>query len=85
MGVIKSDSIIDKMEVDIFNKIIERMESDPKTIRPGANCLSLLKNFERLADHSTNIAEEIVFLVDSKIIKHKKDLGDLDIKAEEII
>ena len=85
LGVIKSDTIIDKLELEIFEKIISKMETDPAVIRPGVYCISLLKNFERLADHSTNIAEEIVFLVDSKMIKHKKDLGDLDIKAEEII
>jgi len=85
MGVIKSDTIIDKMETDIFENIIGKMESDSAIIRTGVICLSLVKNLERLADHSTNIAEEIVFLVDSKIIKHKKNLGDLDIKAEEII
>jgi phosphate transport system protein len=85
LGVIKSDTLIDKLEIEIFEEIIRRMEMDPVIIRTGVICLSLVKNFERLADHSTNIAEEIVFLVDSKIIKHKRDLGDLGIKAEEII
>jgi len=84
-SVIKSDDIIDNLEKEIFNKLIDRMEKDSTIVRPCAHCISLLRHLERLADHATNIAEEVVFLVDSKIIKHKKNLDDLDINQKEII
>ncbi|MDD5362804.1 MAG: phosphate signaling complex protein PhoU [Ignavibacteria bacterium] len=85
LGIIKSDDVIDKMERDIFYNLISRMEKDPSVINPCAHCISLLRHFERLADHATNIAEEVVFLVDAKIIKHKKDLDTLDVKPEEVL
>lgn len=85
LSVIKSDDIIDNMEKDIFNELIKEMSNDNKLITPGANSISLLKHFERLADHATNIAEEVIFLIDAKIIKHKNNLDKLDIKSEDII
>ena len=85
ISVIKSDDVIDNLERDIFDKLVSKMESDSSLIKPCAHCISLLRHFERLADHSTNIAEEVVFLVDTKIIKHKKILDNPDINHEEII
>jgi phosphate transport system protein len=85
LSVIKSDDVIDDMERDIFDKLVVSMEKNPTVIKPCAHCISLLRNFERLADHATNIAEEVVFLVDSKIIKHKNILDNPDINPEEII
>lgn len=85
LSVIKSDDIIDKLEKDIFYKLIDKMEKESSLIRPCSHCIILLRHFERLADHATNIAEEVVFLVDSKIIKHRKDLDSLGTNTEEII
>lgn len=83
--VIKSDDIIDNLEKEIFYKLIGIMETDSSLIRPCAHCITLLRHLERLADHATNIAEEVVFIVDSKIIKHRKDLDGLGTNTEEII
>jgi phosphate transport system protein len=85
LSVIKSDDIIDNMERDIFNILVDEMTKDNSLITPGAHSISLLRHLERLADHATNIAEEVIFLVDAKIIKHKNNLDKLDIKSEEII
>ena len=85
LSVIKSDDIIDNLEKEIFYKLIDKMEKDSSLIRPCAHCITLLRHLERLADHATNIAEEVVFLVDSKIIKHRKDLDSLGTNTEEII
>jgi len=84
-SVIKSDDIIDNMEREIFHKLIDEMSKNNSLINPGANSISLLSQLERLADHATNIAEEVIFLVDAKIIKHKNNLDNLDIRSEEII
>lgn len=85
MSVINADDVIDKLERDIFHKLIDLMEKDSAVIRPCAHCITLLRHFERIADHATNIAEEVVFLVDSKIIKHRKNLDGIDSNAEKII
>jgi len=85
IGVIKSDDIIDNMDREIFDKLVDEMAKDNSLIKPGAHSISVLRHLERLADHATNIAEEVIFLVDAKIVKHKNNLDNLDIKPEEII
>jgi phosphate transport system protein len=84
-GVIKSDDVIDNMDREIFVKLVDEMTNDNSLIKPGAHSISILRHLERIADHATNIAEEVIFLVDAKIIKHKNNLDNLDIKSEEII
>ncbi|MBN1634540.1 MAG: phosphate signaling complex protein PhoU [Ignavibacteria bacterium] len=73
--VIKSDNIIDELDRTVFRNIIELMTQNRNLIKPGSYAILISKNLERLSDHCTNIAEEVVFLTESKIIKHKKDLN----------
>ena len=68
--VIKYDDIIDDYERKIFCQLIEEMKTDKKMIKPCSHAISLLRHLERLADYSTNIAEEVIFLLEAKIIKH---------------
>lgn len=70
--IIKLDRVIDKAYEDIFDKLIHEMSENKELIKPCSHAITLLKNIERLADHSTNIAEDVIFLVDAKIIKHRK-------------
>lgn len=70
--IIKLDRVIDKAYEEIFDKLIHEMSENKELIKPCSHAITLLKNIERLADHSTNIAEDVIFLVDAKIIKHRK-------------
>lgn len=72
--VIESDNIIDELDITVFNNIIEKMTQDKNLIKPGSYAISISKNLERLSDHCTNIAEEVIFLTESKIIKHRKNI-----------
>ena len=71
--VIESDNIIDELDRTVFNMLIEKMTQDKNLIKPGSYAISISRNLERLSDHCTNIAEEVVFLTESKIIKHRKE------------
>ncbi len=72
-NVIDSDNIIDELDITVFNNIIEKMTQDKNLIKAGSFAISISKNLERLSDHCTNIAEEVIFLTESKIIKHRKN------------
>ena len=74
--VIKYDDIIDESERKIFLQLIEVMKKDTNMIRPCSHAISLLRHLERLADHSTNIAEEVIFLIESKIVKHRNRMEE---------
>ena len=73
--VIDSDNIIDELDRSVFNKLIEKMIQDKNLVKPGSYTISISRNLERLSDHCTNIAEEVVFLTESKIIKHRKEIN----------
>jgi phosphate transport system protein len=65
-----SDDIVDNLDREIFHQLVGEMKKDPSIIEPAAHIMILSRHIERLADHATNIAEDVVFLVDAKIIKH---------------
>ena len=70
----KSDMRVDQYEARLNRRIVEMMKQNPEFIEGGAMLIVLLRNMERLADHATNIAEDVVFLKEGIIIKHRKDL-----------
>jgi phosphate transport system protein len=72
--VIESDEGVDKLNKQIFKFLIARMQAHPDVIEPCSHLIVLTRHIERLADHATNIAEDIVFYVDAKIVAHKKKL-----------
>ncbi len=78
--IIKADIEIDRLDKDIFDLLTDEMKSNKDLIVPCAHVLTLIRNIERLADHATNIAEDVIFLIDAKIIKHSKDPKNLEQK-----
>lgn len=76
--IIKLDRVIDKAYEDIFERLIQEMSENKQLIKPCSHAITLLRNIERLADHSTNVAEDVIFLVDAKIIKHRKSADNED-------
>lgn len=72
--VLDQDEIVDNHNKKIFQLLVDKMQSHPEWIEPGAHLLVLSRQIERLADHATNIAEDVVFMVDAQIIAHMKKL-----------
>ncbi|MCL4539411.1 MAG: phosphate signaling complex protein PhoU [Bacteroidetes bacterium] len=68
--ICKEDDVVDEMNRQKFHFVIGEMKKNPDFVEPGAHLIVALKHIERIADHATNIAEDVVFLVDAKIIKH---------------
>jgi phosphate transport system protein len=68
--ICKQDDIVDEMNRQKFHMVIGEMKKNPDIVEPGAHLIVALKHIERIADHATNIAEDVVFLVDAKVIKH---------------
>ena len=69
--VLESDDRIDNLDAAIFNNMISEMRKDPRFIDPGAHIMMISRHVERLADHATNIAEDVIFLVMARVIKHQ--------------
>ena len=69
-NVCVQDDIVDNLNDELFHDLLEQAKASPHLIEPAAHMMMLSRHLERLADHATNIAEDVVFLVDAKIIKH---------------
>jgi len=44
-------------------------------VQPALNCFSAVRHIERIADHATNIAEDVIYLVEGDIIRHRNGNG----------
>jgi phosphate transport system protein len=65
-----NDDTVDALDREIFQSLVLEMKNTPENIEPAAHIMILSRHIERLADHATNIAEDVIFLTDAKIIKH---------------
>jgi phosphate transport system protein len=68
--VLESDDAVDDLKDSIYNELIQFMESDPFTIRRGVDLMFVAHNLERIADHATNISEDVLFLVKGIDVRH---------------
>jgi phosphate transport system protein len=70
LAVCKRDEEIDRLNKHLFADILAGMIKDPNTIPISLDIIRVSKNLERIADHCTNICEDVVFICNAKFIKH---------------
>jgi phosphate transport system protein len=68
--VIARDDEVDQLNYQIYRELLSYMAEDPKTIARATRLLFISKYLERIADHATNIAEMVVFMVKGRTIRH---------------
>ncbi len=68
--VCAADDFVDNLNVQIFNELLVYMLKDPKNISRAVRLTYVIKYLERIADHATNIAEMVVYMVKGKVIRH---------------
>ncbi len=71
-----NDDMVDDLNKKIFNQLVEIMKSEPELAEVCAHLIVLSRQIERLADHATNISEDVIFLIENEIVTHKKKLKD---------
>jgi phosphate transport system protein len=71
--VLVSDDVVDTLDHGIFVSVLEKMKQTPDNVIPGSHIIILSRHIERMADHSTNIAEDVIFLVEARMVKHHED------------
>lgn len=84
--VILADDIIDKLNGENYQIVKSIMKQNPDNIEGAVALLVISRELERLADHSTNIAEDVFFIVEAQMIKHKYEkyiFGDDDNDSED--
>ncbi|MSR22049.1 MAG: phosphate signaling complex protein PhoU [Gemmatimonadetes bacterium] len=68
--VCAADDRVDHLHDSVFRILLTHMMEDPRWIGPSMSLLLISKNLERIADLATNIAEDVVFMVEGVVIKH---------------
>src|SRR5271156_1268332 len=68
--VIDRDDVVDDLQHQIYRELLSYMAEDPHTIGRSTRILFVSKYLERIADHATNIAEMVVFMVKGRTIRH---------------
>lgn len=68
--VLSRDDIVDQLNYQVFNELLIFMIQDTKNVSRAVKITYISKYLERIADHATNIAEMVVYLVEGKIIRH---------------
>ncbi len=68
--VCRDDDFVDDLTEQLFRELLSFMLEDPRTITRSARLTFIGKYYERIADHATNVAELVVYMVEGKIIRH---------------
>jgi phosphate transport system protein len=61
---------VDGLYKQIFRELLTYMIEDPKTVSRALHLLLVSRNLERIADHATNIAEDVIYYVEGRDIRH---------------
>jgi phosphate transport system protein len=75
-SVCERDDLVDELNDQVMRELLTYMMSDPKAIPRAVHLMIVSRCLERIADHATNIAEDVIFMVDALIIKHHADVEE---------
>lgn len=70
--ILRLDDTVDALNRDIIAELQTLMQQDPHLVAPALHCFSATRHIERIADHATNIAEDVIYLVEGDIVRHSR-------------
>ncbi|HYL61069.1 MAG TPA: phosphate signaling complex protein PhoU [Candidatus Methylomirabilis sp.] len=73
--VLQSDDVVDQYRDRIFDQLMQRMTQEAALVSPGMQFILATRHLERIADHATNIAEDIIFWVRGLDVRHGRGLA----------
>ena len=68
--VLNEDDALDALKTQIFRELLTYMLQDPATIEPALDLILVSRHLERIGDHATNIAEDVIFMVSARDVRH---------------
>lgn len=72
--VVSCDDEVDELKNNSFKRLVQLMQTDPQKVQPALNLILIARNLERLGDHATNIAEDVIYAYTGKDIRHGTSL-----------
>jgi len=74
-AVLEMDNVVDRMKDEAFVRLVKTMNERPDVTRQALDALLIARNLERVADHATNIAEDVIFWVRGADVRHNVNNG----------
>ena len=68
--VLDADDTLDSLKTQVFRELLTYMLQDPSTIEPALDLILISRHLERIGDHATNIAEDVIFMVSGRDVRH---------------
>jgi phosphate transport system protein len=77
--VLEEEEKVDAFRDQVFRTLLTYMMADPGTIQRAMSLILIARNLERIGDHATNIAEEVIYWIKGRDVRHGKGLGASDV------
>jgi phosphate transport system protein len=68
--VLNRDDQLDALKTQVFRELLTYMLQDPSTIEPALDLILISRHLERIGDHATNVAEDVIFMVSAEDVRH---------------
>ena len=68
--VLNQDDELDALKTQVFRELLTYMLQDPSTIEPSLDLILISRHLERIGDHATNVAEDVIFMVSARDVRH---------------
>lgn len=72
--VCSSDDEVDALNRQMYNQVYYAIQSSPDLVEPMIHYLSICRNLERIADYATNIAEDVIYMIEGRIVRHSQEV-----------
>lgn len=69
-AVLEADDALDSLKTQVFRELLTYMLQDPRTIEPALDLILVSRHLERIGDHATNVAEDVIFMVSARDVRH---------------
>ena len=69
--VLNQDDVLDALKTQVFRELLTYMLHDPTTVEPALDLILISRHLERIGDHATNIAEDVIFMVSALDVRHQ--------------
>ncbi len=70
-AVLAEDDVVDALKSQIFRELLTYMLQDPETIEPSLDLILISRHLERIGDHATNVAEDVIFILSARDVRHQ--------------
>lgn len=69
-AVLRQDDWLDALKNQIFRELLTYVLGDPRSVEPGVELILISRHLERVGDHATNVAEDVIFIVEARGVRH---------------